>query len=248
VDILINMKVSVCIATYNGAFFIKEQLDSILTQLQPEDELIISDDSSDDLTIEIIDAYTDPRISLFKNNKFRDPIKNFQNALKHAKGDFIFLSDQDDVWLPNKYSEMLAFLNTYDLVISNSIIVDQELKEINSSFFRYFGSGKGIIKNIIKSSYYGSCMAFKKKILDKALPFPDTKEIGHDLWIGLVAEMVGSVYFYEKPLLLYRRHNDAFTPAEVGVSKRTLLEMIRGRVIMISEVIKFLINNKWKKA
>jgi glycosyltransferase involved in cell wall biosynthesis len=236
-------------ASYNGEKFILEQIESILIQLGEDDELVISDDSSTDETVEIIKRIPDPRIKLLTSNKFRDPIKNFQWALKHAQGEYIFLSDQDDVWMDGKYTEMLQLLKQYALVISDSMIVDQELNVTHPSFFKYFNSGKGIIKNMIKSSYYGSCMAFRKQVLDVALPFPDTKEIGHDLWIGLVAEIIGNVYFYEKPLLLYRRHSNAFTPVNVGKSTRTKYQMLFGRAVMIKEVFKFYIQNKlkWKR-
>ncbi|WDF54714.1 glycosyltransferase family 2 protein [Mucilaginibacter sp. KACC 22063] len=241
--------VSVCLASYNGEKFIKEQIDSILIQLQPNDELIISDDSSTDNTVKVVRSIPDPRIKLYTSNNFRDPIKNFQNALSYAKGEYIFLSDQDDIWIENKYEEMINLLKDYDLAISDSIIVDEQLNTLHPSFFSYFKSGKGIIKNVIKSSYYGSCMAFRKTILDVALPFPDTKEIGHDLWIGLVAEMIGKVIFYKKPLILYRRHSNTFTPANVGKSKRRIYQMLLGRLIMFNELVKFYIrrNYKWKK-
>lgn len=241
--------VSVCIASFNGEKFILEQLLSILKEINNDDEVVISDDASTDKTVTIIKSIQDSRIKLLEGKIFRDPIKNFQNALMEAKGDIIFLSDQDDIWLEGKYSEMLQLLVHYDLVVSDSIIVDSELKQLHSSFFKYFNSGKGILKNIIQSCYYGSCMAFKKKVLAASLPFPNTKEIGHDLWIGLIAEITGKVYFYPKPLLLYRRHAAAFTPENVGKSKRTLYQMIVGRIVMVKELIKFYVKYQlnWKK-
>ncbi|RYE13319.1 MAG: glycosyltransferase [Rickettsiales bacterium] len=240
---------SVCMATYNGSLFIEEQILSILKQLSLEDELIISDDSSIDNTVQIITNINDSRVKLLTQNKYQDPIQNFQHALKFSSGKFIFLSDQDDIWVDGKYSEMVNLLDKYDLVISNSKIVDEHLHVLHPSFFKYFNSGKGILKNMIRSSYYGSCMAFKKNVLDVALPFPNTKEIGHDLWIGLVAEIVGTVYFYPKPLLLYRRHSTAFTPVNVGKSSRTMYQMLRGRLVMLKHVITFYIKYKlnWKK-
>jgi len=234
---------SVCMATYNGERFIIEQLRSILKQISQEDELVISDDGSTDQTISLIESFNDPRIRLFTGNSFRDPIKNFQYALQQCRGDIIFLSDQDDVWMDHKYSTLLLQLKNYDLVISDSQIVDEQLNILHPSFFNYFKSGKGIVKNMIKSSYYGSCMAFSRKVLVSSLPFPDTKEIGHDLWIGLVAELKYSVLFYKEPLVKYRRHNNAFTPETVGKSKRKISQMIYGRIIMCKEVVKFLIKN-----
>lgn len=234
---------SVCMATYNGEKFIVEQLYSILQQIHQDDELVISDDGSTDQTVSLIESVNDPRIKLLTGNTFRDPIKNFQHALQHCGGQYIFLSDQDDVWMDHKYEWMLEKLKAYDLVISDSQIVDKELNLLYPSFFDYFKSGKGILKNIIKSSYYGSCMAFNRKVLVSSLPFPDTKEIGHDLWLGLVAELKYSVLFYKEPLLQYRRHNNAFTPENVGKSKRKISQMVYGRIIMLREIMKFLIKN-----
>jgi len=239
--------VSVCMATFNGGKYIQAQLDSILRQLTLEDEVVISDDSSTDNTLEIIRAIQDPRIKLFAGNRFRDPIKNFQNCLQLASGEYIFLSDQDDVWMDGKYEKMTALLNDYDLVISDSVIVDEKLKPIAPSFFRFFGSGKGILKNIARSAYYGSCMAFTRKLLQKSLPFPDTQEIGHDLWIGLVGELTGKVLFYKEPLLLYRRHDSAFTQTGLSGSQRNLYQKLRGRMIMLKELGRFLIKKGWKK-
>jgi glycosyltransferase involved in cell wall biosynthesis len=239
--------VSVCMATYNGAKYIKAQLDSILKQLDPNDEIVISDDSSDDDTVDIIRSLADARIKLHVGNTFKDPIKNFQNCLQMASGQYIFLSDQDDVWMEGKYIKMRALLHVYDLVISDSIIVDENLKMIKPSFFKYFGSGKGIIKNITRSGYYGSCMAFTSKLLKRALPFPDTKEIGHDLWIGLVGELTGKVLFYKQPFLLYRRHDATFTHTGLGKSRRSTYQKLRGRVIMLKEVVRFLIRRGWNR-
>lgn len=235
---------SVCMATYNGEKFLEEQIHSILMQLRPEDELVISDDASTDRTVAIIQSIADPRIRLYCDQQFRDPIKNFQHALSHSRGDYIFLSDQDDVWMEGKYQLMLTQLQQYDLVISDSMIVNQQLEVIHPSFFKYFGSRKGILKNMIKSSYYGSCMAFSRAVLEASLPFPDTREIGHDLWIGLVAEMKYKVLFYEKPLLKYRRHEETFTSERVGKSSRTPFQMLRGRIIMAKEIIRYITNNK----
>ncbi len=91
------MKISVCLASYNGEKYIAEQLESILKQLGERDELIISDDSSTDQTLAIIDRFHDRRLRVFPGNSFYNPIFNFENALKQATGEVIALSDQDDV-------------------------------------------------------------------------------------------------------------------------------------------------------
>src|SRR6266702_1070934 len=98
-----NMQtISVCMATHNGARYIRQQLETILFQLGPDDEVVVSDDSSTDETIAIIKSFADQRIRLFENNTFYSSIFNFENALRRATGDIIVLSDQDDIWLDNK--------------------------------------------------------------------------------------------------------------------------------------------------
>ena len=94
--------ISVCIATYNGEKYIKQQLLSILKQIKVNDEIIISDDHSTDKTFNIIKSFNDTRIKFFLNNKGKGYTRNFENALEKAHGDIIFLSDQDDIWIDNK--------------------------------------------------------------------------------------------------------------------------------------------------
>ncbi|WP_394775110.1 glycosyltransferase family 2 protein [Flavobacterium sp.] len=202
--------ISVCIATYNGGKFIKEQLDSILLQLNTSDEIIISDDGSSDNTLEILESYNDSRIKIFRNS-FRNIILNFEFALKQAKGDYIFLSDQDDVWLPNKVKVFLYSLTSYDVVVSNCKVVNANLEIINESFFQLNNSKKGLLSNLIKNSYLGCCLAFKKEVLIKALPFPKTIPM-HDIWLGFVSELFFKSKFIEEPLLLYRRHGKNESP------------------------------------
>ncbi|MCD8291094.1 MAG: glycosyltransferase, partial [Prevotella sp.] len=96
------MKVSVCIATYNGEKYIEEQIRSILSQLSDNDEVIISDDGSHDQTLSLIQSIGDKRIKIFQNEGRHGFKYNFENTLKKVQGDYIFLCDQDDVWLPNK--------------------------------------------------------------------------------------------------------------------------------------------------
>lgn len=212
--------VSVCIATYNGEKYIKEQLQSILNQIAVDDEVIISDDDSTDRTIELIKEFNDSRIKIIKGG-FRHFKWNFENALKHAQGEYIFLSDQDDVWIDGKYEACLKELRYVDLVCTDSKVVDEKLNILIPSFFEYYKSGKGILKNAIKNTYFGACMAFNRKISDAAIPFPKTMEIGHDIWLGLVAEIIGRTKFLATPYLLYRRHDAALTNISNDMTKRS---------------------------
>jgi glycosyltransferase involved in cell wall biosynthesis len=201
------MGVSVCMATFNGGKYILPQLESILSQLQEQDELVISDDSSSDDTVEIIRSLNDPRINLYENQKFGSPIFNFEQAISRAKNEIIILSDQDDIWLPGRVDAAKKYLQDYDVVVCNARVVDRYLNIINESFFQVRGSGSGIIRNLLTNTYLGCCMAFHRKLLKLALPFP--KDIPmHDIWLGFVAEFFLKPVFIEEKLILYRRHED----------------------------------------
>lgn len=229
--------ISVCIPTYNGEKFIKQQLDSILFQLAEKDEIIISDDSSTDKTIEIIKSYKDKRIKLIEHQTFKSPVYNLENALKNAKGDFIFLADQDDIWYPNKIKVLLKHLKNHRLVISDCKLIDKDNTILAPSFFKIMNSGKGFMKNLIKNTYSGNCMAFHKDILKYILPFPKGIAM-HDQWIGLNAELFFSVYFCTEPLVAYRRHEDNRTPFTGGKSKNSMVFKLKYRIVMLVLVLK----------
>lgn len=202
--------ISVCIATYNGEEYIEEQINSILGQLKNNDEIIISDDSSTDNTLDVIKSFNDERIKIFPNNKFHSPIYNFENALKQVQGDYIFLSDQDDIWLDNKVAKMVEALKQYSLVVSDCYVVDKDCNIIRDSFFTKKPT-PGILKNIIKNNYIGCCMALRREVLTKALPFP--KQIAmHDIWLGLCGSLYYKAIFIPDKLILYRRHGNNASP------------------------------------
>jgi len=188
-------KISVCIATYNGGKYIKEQLESIFTQLNQDAEVIISDDSSTDDTLEVINSFADKRIVVYPNQKFRSPIFNFENALKHAKGEYIFLSDQDDIWLPGRLDKMMAFFDEYDMVVSDCRVVNDNLEVISESYFDLVNGKPGFVRNLTRTSAYnGCCMAFKRIILKKALPFPKNIMM-HEFWLALIRELFFKLKF-----------------------------------------------------
>lgn len=208
-------RLSVCMATYNGALFIKEQLDSILGQLEADDELVVSDDSSTDSTVEIIRNCSDPRIRLLEGNTFYNTIFNFENALRHATGDVIVLSDQDDVWLPNKVAVIrerfaLKAAPVYLLVLDAEVI-DEEGHLLCPSLFKKFRRvGPGVAANIFDNAYIGCCMAFSRELLHYALPFPRQIPM-HDVWLGLLAELYGTSEFVPVTTLRYRKHRASAT-------------------------------------
>jgi glycosyltransferase involved in cell wall biosynthesis len=224
-------------ATYNGAGYIKEQIHSILLQLSYSDELIISDDCSTDATVKIAAEFEyDHRVRIVENKIQLGVVKNFDRALGEAKGDYIFLCDQDDVWLPGKVNLCVAALQKHLLVVTDCKVVDQTLNETTPSFFNHRHSGKGVFKNIWKNSYLGCCMAFRKELLCIALPIP-TKMPMHDMWLGLLAELHGSVLFMPIQLCLYRRHQFAIS-ATAGKSNLSIFRKVYVRSVLTICLIK----------
>src|SRR5437773_2423376 len=140
-------------------------------------------------------------------------------------GDYLFLSDQDDVWLENKVDVMLAALQEADLAVSDCSIVDSTLSVVAPSFYVLRSSGPGVVKNLWKNSFLGCCMAFRRNVLRYVLPFPDAVPM-HDWWIGLMVNLKGRVRFVNQPLVLYRRHglNASYTAQKSQASRLTQLK------------------------
>lgn len=229
-------------ATYNGQEFIGQQLQSILQQLSDNDEIIISDDSSTDDTVGIALSFDDERIKIIPNQRFRSPIFNVENALKHASGDLIFLSDQDDIWLPGKVLSMSQQLEDYDIVVSDCKVVDRNLTVLDESFFVLNNSNKGILRNLVRNSYLGCCMAFKNNVLQLALPFPSDIPM-HDIWIGFIGELFYKTYFLNQPLIYYRRHGKNQSPTGEH-SSYSFIQKINFRTSLLKYVPKLLARNK----
>lgn len=230
------MKVSVCIASFNGEKYINEQIDSILCQLSSEDEIIISDDGSTDSTISLILKFNDKRIILIREKPLGSPILNIERALIRARGDIIFLSDQDDVWLPEKVIKMVGALDNANLVFSDAIIVDKDLNKLRDSFFNKKFLCTGFFNNLLFNNYLGATMAFRKELLMVALPFPRNIPM-HDQWIGLIGEIYFQTKYIQEPLILYRRHggNASYSGER---SKNTLIRKVFFRLSIFWAIVK----------
>jgi glycosyltransferase involved in cell wall biosynthesis len=236
------MRVSVCLTTHNGEKYLYDQIKSILSQIGNQDEIIISDDSSTDNTLDIIYSINDERIKVFTNNKFYHHTPNFEFAISKATGNYIFLSDQDDIWLPNKVTIMKQYLDSYNLVISDCFVVDSDLNIIKNTVR---GSRKilnGILVNLIHNNYLGCCMAFDRLVLEKALPFPQNI-LSHESWLGAIAGVFGKTIFIDEKLILYRRHNFNYSNTLNG-SNLSLYYKLKYRFFIILNLIKRNIQNK----
>ena len=235
--------ITVCIAIYNGEKYIREQLESILPQLSPQDEVIVSDDGSTDDTVNIIQALGDKRIRIIKGPRLHSPTFNFEFAIKEAKGDYLFLADQDDVWRGDKVSTCLKWLQSYDCVVSDAAVTSEDLCVIAPSLYQMLGIKKGRIYNTLcKNGYTGCCMAFNRKVKDAALPFP--KDIAmHDIWIGNIAAYKYKVKFIDDKLIYFRRHTSANSCNGKG-SNYSLAKRIAFRWTTIKNIFLLMMKSK----
>ncbi len=225
------MKISVVLAAYNGEKYICEQLSSVLSQLGENDEVIVSDDNPAGKTKDAVLSLGDSRI-IYTVGEGKGVVKNFENALRKARGDIIFLCDQDDVWLPGKVDTVTAAVQSgCDLVLHDASVTDENLNITDESYFRTHGSNGSFAKNIIKNSFVGCCMAFTRPVLECALPFPENVPM-HDWWIALIAMKKGyRVKLIDTPLILWRRHG-----GNVTGGKTSLASKIRWRAVIIASL------------
>lgn len=229
--------ISICIATYNGERYVRQQLESILPQLSVEDEVVVSDDGSTDGTLDILSSFNDSRIRVFCHQRRKEAAvwdyvtHNFENAITHTQGDFLFLSDQDDIFLPNKIEKMYDVLNNgATLAICDCRICDADLNILRSSMFDECVT-RTYIDAFLHFRMLGCCMAFRRELLAKALPFPRTK-VGHDLWLFLMAKHYGSIIYINEQLHLYRRHETTVTTAG-GISNYSVWFRLYYRLFVV---------------
>ena len=233
--------VSVAMATYNGKKYIKKQIESIIDNLGQDDELVISDDGSKDGTIDIIKSYMqkDKRICLITGPK-RGIKKNFENAIKHCGGKYIFLADQDDYWYKNKVKKVLEeFKKEGVLLVQHDCrIVNVSTNEVvEPSFFAFRKCGPGVLKNIYKTTYIGCCLAFDSCLKSKILPIPNDIDM-HDQWIGILANHFGKCAYVKEILMDYHRHENNVSDC---FHHYPLFRMIKNRLIFIYRYIKRII-------
>ncbi len=232
--------ISVCIATYNGAKYISEQLDSICRQLSEHDEIIVSDDGSTDGTLDVVKAFGDPRIRIVRNETQRCYTANFENALKYAKGDFVFISDQDDVWVPNKVETVLHYLKDegYAVVAHDAIVTDAKLNPCPKSYYQIKGSiFRSLAGNLIRFGFLGCCLAIRKEVLQKALPFPaDHQLCTHDNWLFLCGQWFNKAKVLDDKLIYYRRHEGTTSGGGQNEHKPWWFR-IRYRIYLIENLI-----------
>ena len=201
--------ISIALCTYNGSKYLPEQLDSLLNQTYPNLELVIQDDCSSDTTWDVLKQYEaqHPHIKLFRNNSNLGFQKNFESILSKCSGEWIAISDQDDIWLPEKIETLYSLSEGNILVYHDSELVDENGESMNVfiSDKLTFVSGKNPDPFLFFNCVSGHSMMFSKSLIAKVLPFP--RDGFYDHWIAFVATHFGKIDFSEKALVKYRQHD-----------------------------------------
>lgn len=201
--------VSIAMATYNGAKYIEEQLQSIIQQTYSNIEIVIVDDCSKDNTIEIIQQLQQQYnfIHVFVNEANSGVTKTFEKAIIKCKGEFIAISDQDDIWELNKIEILVNEIGNHDAVYSNSLLVDASGQSLNKSFTSimnmktYYRGAPFLLSNSVP----GHTILMKQTFVQNILPFPP--KMLFDLWIGFCAAGNNGIKFVDKTLVKYRQHD-----------------------------------------
>ncbi len=225
-----GVRVSVALCTYNGARYLKDQLDSIASQTLPPHELVVCDDRSTDDTVAIVQAFASHvpfPVRLSVNHANLGSTKNFEQAIQRCEGDLIALSDQDDVWRPRKLERMVAaFAASPDVgaVFTDGEVVDDRLRPLGYRLWEAAGFGPSrrerfehgqAVEVLLKNNVVtGATLAFRRDFLKAILPIPATWV--HDAWIALLIAALGRVAIIDEPLVLYRHHSRQ----QIGVTQR----------------------------
>jgi len=219
-------KIDVLLATYNGEKYLKEQIESILNQTYKNIHLIISDDNSKDGTPEILKQYEkDERITVYFQEQNLGYVRNFEFLLKQVQSDYYMLSDQDDIWLPEKIEKSMETLKreNADFVFGDLEVVDENLNTIYESFGDFMLLNRKIKKciNTYEVNYLYNCVTgctvlSKKQFLKYILPIPNnSKYLIHDYWMALMVALNGKLVYMPEKYIKYRQHGNN----QVGTDK-----------------------------
>lgn len=203
--------ISIALCTYNGALYLREQLDSLLAQREVGIEIVAVDDGSHDQSRGILHDYAtaDPRFRCFANDRNLGPTASFEYAMSLCRGDFIAPCDQDDIWHPDKLARLLAVIGACDLAYCDSALVDERGRTLHRrvSGTRTMLSGTAPGRFLFANSVSGHASLLRRALFEHARPFPDG--VYHDWWLALCAAGGNGIRYLDEPLVLFRRHQDA---------------------------------------
>lgn len=223
-----NTRISVALCTYNGERFLQAQLSSILSQTRLPDELVLCDDGSSDQTLGIAEAFAESApfpVRIVRNNTNLGSNRNFQQAIGLCSGDLIVLSDQDDVWAPNRLerseSELRANPNC-GLVFSDALVIDDDGKPTGNRLWQNFLFTSELQAKMRRGDYTplaqyrfitGATVTFRSRF--RPFLFPIIGDWIHDGWIAMIIACLSGICFVSEPLVQYRQH----TSQQLGLRK-----------------------------
>lgn len=228
--------ISVAIATYNGEKFLREQLESLYSQTRVPDEIVVSDDCSTDCTIEILEEFRQKyglRYIVHENKLGIN--KNFEEAIRACKGNYIAICDQDDIWFPNKIQE--SYKKIKEIEISDDLlpcIVSSQIYHINAKG-ELISTSRHIRKDTYRAedtllyppgSTQGCSLMFNRQLLSALKPFPSINVCLYDAYIGMVCASIGKKYNMAQPLMYYRHHSNNVVASNI-LKKDSLYRRIK---------------------
>ncbi|MFP6638701.1 MAG: glycosyltransferase family 2 protein [Myxococcota bacterium] len=231
-------RTSIAMATCNGGHFIAEQLASLASQSRPPDQLVVCDDHSEDDTLARVEAFREGapfEVLIERNSQRLGPTANFERAVSLCEGDVILLSDQDDVWLPEKIETLvdaLAAHPEWGLAFCNGRVMDSSLKPLGYDLWQalFFDSheqaevARGRAPDVFMRHVVaaGNTLAFRSHFREILLPFPDLPST-HDAWIAFVISCLAGAGLVPEELIHYRLHGENL----IGIHRFGWLDQLR---------------------
>ena len=227
--------VSVALCTYNGARFLDAQLESISAQSRQVDEVVVADDGSTDATLELIETRraTLPGLRILTPTSHLGVARNFERAISETTGDVVLLSDQDDVWHPDRIA---SALDTFDrdrsvlLVHGDARLIDDAGEVLDGSLLDWLRvddatrarlrAGDSFAPLLRRNLITGATIAIRRELLASALPIPEGWL--HDEWLAIIAASQGATRLLSDEVIDYRLHG----ANEVGAERVTLATRI----------------------
>lgn len=235
-----HLMISVAMATYNGEKYLGEQLNSFLHQTRLPDELVIFDDHSTDKTIDILKTFRETapfQVRLYKNRTNVGYARNFEKTIDKATGDFIFLSDQDDIWFNNKIETIVKVFEAHPeawLVVNDQHFVDENFEPLEGSHLHRLQK-LGFSQFQLRA---GCCTAFRKELKAVVLPMkPDL--MVYDSWIHDFAEMMNKKHVHPEVLQNHRRHQQNASNSLVKTRRKLRTKEILFRLFSTGDKKKY---------
>jgi glycosyltransferase involved in cell wall biosynthesis len=232
------MKISICMATYNGERYLPEQVNSILSQMGVDDELVVVDDASSDRTVAYLKSLGDPRIRVYCNTSNIGHVQSFSKVIGLARGTYILMADQDDIWIEGRLVAICDALEAGPALVStNSKFINENGEAIAPLHPDLLEEDSGrhtsnIVRIFTGNAFYDGCtMGLREELRWLVLPIPTYVE-SHDLWIAMSANMVRSNRHLARYTLRRRVHG-----SNASVVRRSLVRKLRSRVIFLFSLL-----------